>query len=117
MRVTKEFRFDAAHNLIHYKGKCERLHGHSYRLLVTIRGPVGPDGIVMDFEDLDRAVRERVISRLDHSYLNDLIPQSSAENIAIWIWEQLRDLPLCEVALYETPTSFVTYGGEGSARA
>ena len=114
MLVTKEFRFEAAHNLVHYKGKCERLHGHSYRLLVTVSGPVGKDGIVMDFEDLNRIVRERVISRLDHTYLNDFIPQSSAENIALWIWEQIKDLPPHEIRLYETPTSFVTYRGEES---
>jgi 6-pyruvoyltetrahydropterin/6-carboxytetrahydropterin synthase len=112
MLVTKEFRFDAAHNLVHYKGKCERLHGHGYRLFVTVSGPVREDGLVMDFEDLHRVVRERVIQRLDHSYLNDLIPQSSAENIALWIWRELRDLPLHEIRLYETPTSFVTYRGE-----
>ncbi len=112
MLVTKEFRFDAAHNLVHYKGKCERLHGHSYRLQITVSGSVGKDGLVMDFEDLHRVVKERVLSRLDHSYLNDLLPQSSAENIAVWIWEQLQDLSLHEVKLYETPTSFVTYRGE-----
>ena len=111
MKVSKEFTFDAAHNLTEYHGKCEALHGHTYRLRVTLEAPVDASGMVFDFVALKDSVDERVIRILDHSYLNDLLPQPTAENVAIWVWEQLRDLPLCEVRVWETPTSCVTYEG------
>ncbi|MFH1023028.1 MAG: 6-carboxytetrahydropterin synthase QueD [Planctomycetota bacterium] len=111
MTVTKEFRFDAAHNLVKYQGKCERLHGHTYVLRVTLKGRVNREGMVHDFTDLKRIVGEHVLAKLDHSYINDIIPQSTAENIARWVWEQLEDLPLHEIRLWETPTSYVTYTG------
>jgi 6-pyruvoyltetrahydropterin/6-carboxytetrahydropterin synthase len=111
MRVTREFRFEAAHNLIEYKGKCERLHGHSYVLHVTLEAPVRPDGLAFDFVELRRIVEAKVIRPLDHTYLNDTMRQPSAENIAIWVWEHLTELPLAEVTVFETPTSWVTYRG------
>jgi len=116
MRVTKEFTFDAAHNLPNYHGKCERLHGHTYRLVVTVEAPVDPDtGIAYDFSHLGDAVKEEVIRPLDHTYLNEKIPCSSAENVTLWIWQRLQErLPvdLVELTLWETPTSAVTYRGE-----
>ena len=112
MRVTKTFSFEAAHRLLDYRGKCERLHGHSYRLAVTLDAPVRPDGIAFDFVDLKRAVKERVVDVLDHRYLNDYVPKSTAENVVVWIWEQLKDMPLDEITLWETATSSVTYRGE-----
>ena len=113
MRVTKTFGFEAAHRLLDYQGKCERLHGHSYKLAVTVDCPVRPDGIAFDFSDLKRVVRQRVIEVLDHRYLNDYVPKSTAENVAVWIWGRLKDLPLAEVTLWETASSSVTYRGEG----
>jgi len=111
MLVSREFRFDAAHHLVDYGGKCERLHGHTWSLRVTIEAPVGPNGLAFDFVALDRIVRERAISALDHTDLNEVVGQPSCENVAIWIWERLRDLPLREVRVHESPTSFVTYRG------
>ncbi|MBU0756106.1 MAG: 6-carboxytetrahydropterin synthase [Planctomycetes bacterium] len=114
MLVTKEFSFNGAHKLIGYKGKCEQLHGHTWTLHVTIQAPVGPDGLAFDFIKLKEIVQEEALSQLDHRYLNDLIPNPSAEHIAIWTWERLKDrLPLFEIKVFETPTSFVTYRGEG----
>ena len=113
MLVTKEFVFDAAHNLVNYHGTCERLHGHTWRLQVTVRAPVGEDGLAFDFVELKKRVNEKIISRLDHVYLNDILPQSSAENLAIWIWQELKELPLYEIKVWETPTSLVTYCGPG----
>ncbi|MCD6239280.1 MAG: 6-carboxytetrahydropterin synthase QueD [Thermotogae bacterium] len=113
--VSKEFTFDAAHKLIHYHGKCERLHGHTYKLRVTIKGEKDEEGMVIDFALLKKIVQKKVISVLDHSYLNDIINQPSAENVAEWIWNQIEyllDTPtyyLYEITLWETPTSFVTY--------
>jgi 6-pyruvoyltetrahydropterin/6-carboxytetrahydropterin synthase len=117
MLVTKDFQFDAAHNLPNYHGKCERLHGHTYRLQVTIDAPVDADtGMALDFAILGDVVEREVVSALDHRYLNEIVPISSAENVAIWIWRKLAGkLPharLAEIRLFETPTSSVTYRGE-----
>jgi 6-pyruvoyltetrahydropterin/6-carboxytetrahydropterin synthase len=115
--VSKEFKFDAAHNLIRYHGKCEKLHGHTYKLRVTLRGKRNDDGMVYDFVELKKVVNELVISKLDHSYINDVIEQPSAENIAEWIWNKLFDALkgekhfLYEVVVWETENSFVTYRG------
>jgi 6-pyruvoyltetrahydropterin/6-carboxytetrahydropterin synthase len=114
MLVTKEFLFDAAHYLTKYHGKCEKMHGHTYKLHVTVEGEVQDDGMVIDFVELKKIVKERVISKLDHALINDIIDNPSAELIAIWIWDQLKELPqgeLKEIKLWETPTSFVTYNG------
>jgi len=108
MKVKRVFSFDAAHRLECYHGKCERLHGHTYSFAVTVEGCADQEGMVMDFVELKKAVTERVLSRLDHSYLNDLIPQPTAENIAIWVWKSLeKDIEtdsrrLFEVEVWET---------------
>lgn len=113
MKLCKEFTFDAAHFLKNYKGKCENLHGHTYRLRVVLDGPVQENGLVMDFVELKAVVKSKVIDKLDHTHLNDTIDQSSAENIAIWIWNELKDdLPLLtEVWVWETADSFAIYEG------
>ncbi|MDR1732561.1 MAG: 6-carboxytetrahydropterin synthase QueD [Synergistaceae bacterium] len=111
MLLRKEFVFDAAHNLIHYHGKCEALHGHTYRLAVILEGTPGEEGMILDFCELSAIVKERVVSRLDHAYINDVIEQPSAENIAAWVWDQiesevLRDnCRLSSVEVWETATS------------
>ncbi|MBC7189751.1 6-carboxytetrahydropterin synthase QueD [Candidatus Aerophobetes bacterium] len=111
MLVAREFEFDAAHKLVNYKGKCENIHGHRWKIQVVIEAPVGEDGIAFDFVKLKQIVEERVISRLDHTYLNDIFSQPSTENIALWIWDKLKDLPLYEVKVWESPTSWVIYKG------
>jgi 6-pyruvoyltetrahydropterin/6-carboxytetrahydropterin synthase len=116
--ISKEFKFDAAHNLVNYHGKCEKLHGHTYRLRVTLEGMPDPEGMIVDFVELKKIVNDLVISRLDHSYINDTISQPSAENIAIWIWNELKDPldglnhHLHEIMVWETESSFITYRGE-----
>jgi len=111
--IAKEFTFDAAHKLLKYNGPCANLHGHTYKLQVTLSGPVLKNGMVFDFVALKKIVTEKVISKLDHKFINKIIKQSTAENIVIWIWKQLKkDLPLYEIMLWETPTSFVAYKGE-----
>lgn len=92
MLVTKEFTFDAAHFLPNYYGKCERMHGHTYRLQVTVDGAVGENGLVIDFVILKKIVKKQVLEKLDHQVINDVIEVASAENTAIWIWNQLNDL-------------------------
>jgi len=115
MLVTKEFVFDAAHYLPHYHGKCERLHGHTWKMHVTVKGKLGPEGMAFDFVQLKDIVMQRVIRRLDHQCVNDLVPNPSAEHVALWAWHQLRDLPLHEIVVWETSTSFVMMRAEDYA--
>lgn len=81
IRLTKEFSFESAHALEGYDGLCSQIHGHSYRMFVTIIGtpiddPQSPKyGMVMDFGDLKRIVNRCVVDRLDHSFM---IKRSSA---------------------------------------
>lgn len=116
MLLSKDFKFDAAHNLLHYHGKCERLHGHTYRLRIVLNGQPDSEGMIMDFIDLKNIVKEKVLSRLDHSYINEIITQPSAENIALWVWGELEEsvkrenCKLYEVQVWETETSSVTVG-------
>lgn len=112
MIITKIFTFDSAHYLENYKGKCKDMHGHTYTLHVSVKGEIN-NGMVIDFKDLKKIVKENVIEILDHKLLNDLIKQLTAENITIWIWNQLKDkLNLEEIKLYETNDSYVTYKGD-----
>ncbi|MGC9139277.1 6-carboxytetrahydropterin synthase QueD [Athalassotoga sp.] len=118
MLISKEFKFDAAHNLVNYHGKCEKLHGHTYKLRVTLNGKVDEEGMIIDFAELKRIVNDLVISKLDHNYINEIIPQPSAENIAMWIWNVLEkplngpNYRLYSVDLWETESAFVTYMGD-----
>lgn len=113
MLVSREFTFSGAHNLPDYQGKCEKLHGHTWRLRVTVKAPVAANGLSFDFQELGQVVNDKVISVLDHSHINEQVPQASAERIAQWIWDRLTFLPLFEVRVWESEKSFVTYHGEG----
>jgi 6-pyruvoyltetrahydropterin/6-carboxytetrahydropterin synthase len=115
VKVRRQFDFEAAHRLPHHPGKCRELHGHSYRLVVTVDRPVDPEsGMAIDFSDLKRVVRAEVVDRLDHKYVNDLIDNPTAEVMAVWIWNRLRGpLPgLVEIELWETRNCSVIYRGE-----
>lgn len=91
MFVLKEFEFDAAHYLPEYNGKCEKLHGHTYKLVVKVEGTPDKEGMVIDFIRLKNIVKEEVLSQLDHACLNDILQQPSAENIAVWVWQRLEN--------------------------
>ena len=115
MRVRRSFAFEAAHSLPRHPGKCRRLHGHSFRLVVTVARPVDPaTGLALDFGELKTTVHEAAISRLDHAHLNDFLDDPTAERIAEWIWGRLAPvLPgLEEVELFETVRCSVVYRGE-----
>ncbi len=111
MQIRKHFRFEAAHVLPHHSGKCSRMHGHSYRLDVAVRGPIQTDGpargMIEDFDKIKRIVREHAVDILDHSNLNDLIENPTAEHIIMWIWRALENrlTGLDELVLWETATS------------
>ena len=92
MFVLKEFEFDAAHYLPEYNGKCERLHGHTYKLVVKVEGTPDKEGMVIDFIRLKNIVKEEVLSKLDHACLNDILKQPSAENISVWVWQRLQKM-------------------------
>lgn len=112
MFVSKEFTFDAAHFLTKYHGKCENLHGHTYRLRVTVRGEIQEDGMVVDFLELKKIVKEKILDKFDHRNLNDFFENPTAELAAKFIWDELKpELNLYEVVLWETENSFVTYKG------
>lgn len=118
MILIKKFEFDAAHHLTKYNGKCERPHGHTYKLVVKLEGTKNEEDMIFDFVLLKKIVNEKIISKFDHYDLNDIFENPSAENIAIYVWDALVDelrrenCRLYEVEIWETKTSGVVYRGE-----
>ena len=118
MELYKEFTFEAAHLLPNVPAghKCARLHGHSFRVRVTIDAPVHPTlGWVMDFAEL-KAAWKPLDDALDHRYLNDIpgLENPTSERLAQWIWRRLRPaLPMLAcIEVRETCTSGCLYRGE-----
>jgi 6-pyruvoyltetrahydropterin/6-carboxytetrahydropterin synthase len=118
MKITQAFTFEAAHRLpnVPTTHRCHRMHGHSYRVELTVAGPVDPKtGWVIDFYDIE-AIFGPLLARLDHHCLNEIegLENPTAENIAAWIWHRLRpDLPgLALVRVAETPMSWAEYDGD-----
>ena len=139
LKVAKEFSFDMAHLLDGHDGKCQNLHGHTYKLQVIVSGETenngAKKGMVIDFADLKRAVNELIISPMDHAFIYDqsseretkiaqllqqlnsktfaLPVRSTAENLAQFIFQCLQEnvgFHLHSIRLWETPTSFAEYG-------
>ncbi len=115
--LSRTFTFEAAHHLPHAPEghKCRRLHGHSYRVTVTVRGPVQePVGWVMDFADIATAWAP-LHDTLDHRYLNEIegLENPTSELLAVWVWQRLvRGLPgLDAVEIAETCTCRCVYRG------
>jgi 6-pyruvoyltetrahydropterin/6-carboxytetrahydropterin synthase len=115
--VSVEETFSSGHALRGYRGKCENVHGHNYRVRVTLAGPrLDGIGLLVDFAELKRVLRG-VIAGIDHQFLNDLEPfrtvNPSAENLAKYFYEEttrgLKSLPegagITEVIVWETDTS------------
>ena len=94
------------------------MHGHTYKLVVKLEGQPNEEGMIYDFVQLKSVVNEKVVDRFDHAYLNDIIPQPTAENIAIYVWNALvnqlkkDNCRLHEVEVWETKTSGIVYRGE-----
>lgn len=117
MRLNVDFTFCCAHSLPHYDGVCQRLHGHQYKMTVSVQGRPDPEtGIIMDFEELRKIVSERILDLVDHRYLNDIegLSNPTAENMVVLFWNRLKTcLPgLCEICLWETPEYSVSYTGD-----
>ncbi len=127
LTVTKEFQWDCAHCLRKGTeeeseavfGKCKNLHGHTYKMFVTVSGEELEDGMVINFVELKKIVNELVVERFDHKFLNDdeLYKNgrlTTCENQIQDIWDLLcaelafKRITLEEIKLYETPTSFAT---------
>ncbi|NIM01205.1 MAG: 6-carboxytetrahydropterin synthase QueD, partial [Acidobacteria bacterium] len=112
MIVRRRFEFEAAHRLPDHPGKCRELHGHSYVLYVEVERALDESsGMVIDFSDLKSIVKDGVVNRLDHVYVNDLIENPTAERMAMWIWGELEPnlAGLREIELQETSNCSVIY--------
>lgn len=117
--ITVEKDFDAAHFLRGYQGKCEALHGHRFKVAVTIQTNSLDDiGLGYDFTELKQKLGE-VLVRFDHTCLNDIAPfkriNPSSENIATTIYRELKrkiknaGVTITAIEVWESPQSRVTY--------
>ena len=117
MDIFKEITFEAAHRLPNVPSghKCARLHGHSFRVEVHVRGTVGTEsGWVLDFAEIAAAFQP-LRECLDHNYLNEIegLANPTSENLARWIWQRLEPaLPqLGRIIVRETCNSGCIYEG------
>lgn len=133
--ITRRIEFDAGHRVPGHGGKCRNVHGHRYRLEVTVDGEVPEDGMILDFGIVKAVLVERVVDRLDHRMLVwrhdvDLLQvmtegefgvvlmeaPPTAENLAVDIALSIDDalsahgVQLVAVRLYETPNSWADWG-------
>jgi len=120
--ITVKSEFSSAHRLRHYKGNCEGLHGHNWKIETSfLSGELDKKGMVLDFKMAKNKLNE-VLEGLDHKYLNDLSyfkkKNPTSENIARYIYDKLsseskiRNLRVIKITVYETETSAATYYGE-----
>ncbi|OOF88632.1 6-carboxytetrahydropterin synthase QueD [Rodentibacter ratti] len=137
-KISKEFSFDMAHLLDGHDGKCQNLHGHTYKLQVEIMGDLSPLGakksMVIDFSDLKTIVKKAILEPMDHAFIYDEtnerenkiakllqsldsktfgVPfRTTAEELARFIFNRLKydeKLAVSTIRLWETPTSFCEY--------
>lgn len=117
--ISVDYTFAAGHALRGYKGKCENVHGHNYKVRVTVAGEeVNPIGLLMDFVDLRASIKKQV-EAWDHRFLNDLPPfdklNPSAENMARVFFEGIdaeirkHSASVSSVTVWETDTTSATY--------
>jgi 6-pyruvoyltetrahydropterin/6-carboxytetrahydropterin synthase len=118
--ISVDESFAAGHSLRNYRGKCEKVHGHNYKVRVTLEGEtLNAAGLLVDFTELKR-VLHAVIERLDHEFLNDIPPfdqlNPSAENMAKYFHDEISrglateaGVRVANVRIWETDTSIATY--------
>ena len=110
--IVKEFSFEAAHFLPDYEGACGNTHGHSYRLKIAIGGKINEHGMIMDFKELKRIVKEEIVDKYDHKFLNNHFSNPTAELMVKKIGETLQNqfLPdIVWVKLWETRDSMAMW--------
>jgi 6-pyruvoyltetrahydropterin/6-carboxytetrahydropterin synthase len=120
-QVTVDETFSSGHALRGYKGKCENVHGHNYKLRVTLEGPqLDSTGLLYDFTHLKRVIRE-IVGGVDHKFLNDMAPfdviNPSAENLAKYFYDettrQVNAMPegarITSITIWETDTTSASY--------
>lgn len=117
--VSVEYSFAAGHALRGYKGKCENVHGHNYKVQLVVGGEeLDSAGLLMDFVEVRKTIKV-LVERLDHHFLNDIPPfdklNPSAENIAKYFYDELesevraRGHQVQAVTIWETDTTSATY--------
>ena len=118
-QVSRKTTFEAAHFLPGYDGKCRSCHGHSFTVELVLEGQVDPEtGMVVDFVWM-KEILKAVTDKLDHTLLNDTIPNPTAENIATWIKDRVKydwiegsgPVKIDCVRIWETPDSYCEVGG------
>ena len=117
--ISVEMDFDAAHSLRGYRGKCEALHGHRFKVVATVRGnKLDEIGLAYDFTLLKKHLGE-IMAKYDHTNLNDVSPfhriNPSSENIAATVYDELKKklagapVSLASIEVWESPQSRVIY--------
>jgi 6-pyruvoyltetrahydropterin/6-carboxytetrahydropterin synthase len=117
--LTVETSFSAAHQLRGYKGKCENMHGHNWKVQINVMAEkLNEIDIAMDFNDLKKTANE-VVSPLDHAFLNDIFPftekNPSSENVAKWIYDCIKkkintdNLRVAAVTVWESDSASASY--------
>jgi 6-pyruvoyltetrahydropterin/6-carboxytetrahydropterin synthase len=117
--LSIETGFASAHQLRGYKGKCEKLHGHNWKVQISVTAErLNEIDLAIDFHELKKIANE-VISPLDHAFLNDIFPftekNPSSENVARWIYESLKkkinddNIRVSAVTVWESDTASASY--------
>ena len=119
--VAVEQDFASAHALRNYKGRCENIHGHNWKVRVTIEGErLDETGLLVDFIDVKNLMGQ-ILDRIDHQFLNEIPPfdvvNPSAENIAEYFWQKMSEglvntpvpIKVTEVKIWETDIQSATY--------
>jgi 6-pyruvoyltetrahydropterin/6-carboxytetrahydropterin synthase len=115
--LTRRYSFEAAHVLhgLPDDHPCSRLHGHGYRLEVSVTGPVDPRGMIVEYGELDEVVDDAVMKRYDHRHINEWLDQPTVENMVVDIWSRLVEVTghlswsPAFIRLWETERSSVSY--------
>jgi len=116
--ISVEDSFSSAHSLRGYEGKCENLHGHNWKVRVTLKGEkLNNIGILIDFKNVKKILKD-ILLVLDHKFLNEITPfdkiNPSAENIAFFIYGELKkkleeNIKIDRVEIWESEKAFATY--------
>ena len=133
MYITRRERFSSAHKLVNKNisdsnndklfGKCHQLHGHNYELFVTVTGKINTKtGMIIDLKDLKKIIKEKVTSKIDHNYINDVSFMknkiTTTENLCIQIWKELSKpiksmgSKLYKIRIHETENNYFEYYGK-----